>query len=233
MPTQTTAVRYHLQPLRRRSHLIAALDLQPTASPSFSSADSSKNLSTDTKADDAKLKELVSEDESHDDDLDDSSDGRSPEPPEANPVGPSRAPASPQEDALFPPDSRPWYQSNFPILVAVASPLANWFTGTDYIKNLFLVALVVFYFHQLIEGLSFLYSPQTSLTPLQSHGRSTSNRDPAHVLSTSPRPSAPRPTTPPASPHPSSALSSSSPSSSPSSPPSSAPSSSATPPPLS
>ena len=161
MPTQTTGVRHHLQPLRRRTHVIAALNLQPTASTSFSPADSCKDLPTDTKADDGKLNELISDDESHDS-LDDYSDGELPQIPEetlsqTSPVDPSRAPArvsSRQEDL---PDSRPWYQSNFPILVAVVSPLGNWFTGTDYIKNLFLIALVVFYLHQLVEGLSFLF----------------------------------------------------------------------------
>ena len=160
MPTETTAVRYHVQPLRRRTPVVTALNIQPTASTSFS-ADSCKNLATDTNA---KMKEIVSEDESHDD-LDDSSDGGSPEPPEAassqtSPMGPSRAPVrafSHQEDPMFLPDSRPWYQSNFPILLAVVSPLGNWLTGTDYIKNLFLIALVVFYLHQLIEGPSFLF----------------------------------------------------------------------------
>jgi len=157
MPTQTTAVRDHLQP----SHN----DFQPTASPSFSSGDSCKNLSSDAKADDAMLKELALENESQDD-LDDSNNGRSPEVLEATsiqtrgPVGLPPAPArvfSCQDDPLFLPNSRPWYhQSSFPILVVAGSLFGNWLTGTDYIT------FMVFYIHQFMEGSSFFIHDQTS-----------------------------------------------------------------------
>jgi len=37
------------------------------------------------------------------------------------------------------------------IIVACVSPIGNWLTGGDHIKNLFLVILLIFYLHQLIE----------------------------------------------------------------------------------
>lgn len=209
MPTKTTAVRHHPRPLRRRTRVITELDLQPTTLPGFSSADSCKDLST---ADGAKLKELGSEDETHDD-LSESRDGGPLDTPEAtssqtSPVDPSRAPArvfARQEDPLFLRDSRLWNQSNFPMLVVVVASLGNLLIGTDYIMNLFLGAFTIFYLYQIIESPSLLSSCQTSHL-LQSLGSSTSNQGPAHVLPTSSH----LPTLHPTTPHTSSVLVSSS-----------------------
>ena len=173
-PFSLSSAVHHSQLPRRRAHGIAALNLQPTASPSFFSADSCKNLSTDTKADDKKMKELVSDDESHHN-LDKSGDGGSPETQEAtssqkSPVGPPRAPVrvfSPQENQSRFPNSRPWHQSYFPILVVLVASFGTWLTGTNHVKNLFVFAFVVIYVYQLSEGPSLLFSrPMSHLSPV-------------------------------------------------------------------
>ena len=40
------------------------------------------------------------------------------------------------------------------IIVAVIAPLVNWLTGTDQIKNLFLILFLIIYLHQLVQGKS-------------------------------------------------------------------------------
>jgi hypothetical protein len=40
------------------------------------------------------------------------------------------------------------------IIVAVIAPLVNWLTGTDQIKNLFLILFLIVYLHQLVQGMS-------------------------------------------------------------------------------
>lgn len=51
------------------------------------------------------------------------------------------------------PVSRSWYKFDLAVVVALVSPVGNWLTGGDYIKNLILVAFLIFYLHQIIEGL--------------------------------------------------------------------------------
>ncbi|TFY59637.1 hypothetical protein EVJ58_g5665 [Rhodofomes roseus] len=47
--------------------------------------------------------------------------------------------------------STSWADLDLSIIVACVSPVGNWLTGGDHIKNLFLIILLVFYLHQLIE----------------------------------------------------------------------------------
>ncbi|KAL4071304.1 hypothetical protein V8B97DRAFT_1871274 [Scleroderma yunnanense] len=47
--------------------------------------------------------------------------------------------------------SRAWYEFDLSVMVALASPVGNWLTGGDHVKNLFLILLLIFYLHQLIE----------------------------------------------------------------------------------
>ncbi|KAG6828473.1 hypothetical protein H0H92_007839 [Tricholoma furcatifolium] len=47
--------------------------------------------------------------------------------------------------------SRAWYEFDLAVVVALVSPIGNWLTGGDYIKNLVLMILLVFYLHQIIE----------------------------------------------------------------------------------
>ena len=48
--------------------------------------------------------------------------------------------------------STSWADLDLSIIVACVSPIGNWLTGGDHIKNLFLIILLIFYLHQLIEG---------------------------------------------------------------------------------
>jgi hypothetical protein len=58
--------------------------------------------------------------------------------------------------------SRAWYEFDLAVVVALVSPIGNWLTGGDHIKNLLLVVLLIFYLHQIIEStsLSSLFSSQ-------------------------------------------------------------------------
>ncbi|KIP01845.1 hypothetical protein PHLGIDRAFT_131070 [Phlebiopsis gigantea 11061_1 CR5-6] len=46
---------------------------------------------------------------------------------------------------------RSWSDLNLSMIVALVSPIGNWLTGSDHVKNLLLLLLLVFYLHQLIE----------------------------------------------------------------------------------
>lgn len=50
------------------------------------------------------------------------------------------------------PRERSWADLDLSIIVACVSPIGNWLTGGDHIKNLLLIILLIFYLHQLIEG---------------------------------------------------------------------------------
>jgi hypothetical protein len=67
---------------------------------------------------------------------------------------------SPQRDPMSP-QSRAWYEFDLAVVVALVSPIGNWLTGGDHIKHLLLIALLIFYLHQIIE--SELLSPHTLL----------------------------------------------------------------------
>ncbi len=58
-------------------------------------------------------------------------------------------------------DSRSWSDLDVSMIIALLSPVGNWLTGGDHVKNLFLLLLLVFYLHQLIEG--ELFSRQFTL----------------------------------------------------------------------
>ncbi|OJT14436.1 hypothetical protein TRAPUB_9014 [Trametes pubescens] len=44
-----------------------------------------------------------------------------------------------------------WADLDLSIIVALVSPVGNWLTGGDHIKNLFLIILLIFYLHQIVE----------------------------------------------------------------------------------
>ncbi|KAJ7938558.1 hypothetical protein B0H13DRAFT_2301589 [Mycena leptocephala] len=69
-------------------------------------------------------------------------------------------------DDSHPPAARPWYQPSLPVLLALAPPIGNWLTGGDHLKDLLLLLLLVFYVHQLIEGVSMGPLPRR---PTSSH----------------------------------------------------------------
>lgn len=49
-------------------------------------------------------------------------------------------------------ENRSWYDLDLSLIVALVSPIGNWLTGSDHVKNLFLILLLIFYLHQLIES---------------------------------------------------------------------------------
>ena len=48
--------------------------------------------------------------------------------------------------------SRSWADLDLSMIVALVSPIGNWLTGSDHVKNVFLLLFLIFYLHQLIEG---------------------------------------------------------------------------------
>lgn len=66
-----------------------------------------------------------------------------------------RAPATPPVSTTK--KSGSWTDLDLSIIVALVSPIGNWLTGGDHIKNLFLIILLIFYLHQIIESTSYLF----------------------------------------------------------------------------
>lgn len=67
-----------------------------------------------------------------------------------SPSSPSRQP-DPRPPTKREQESRSWSDLDLSLVVALVSPVGNWLTGSDHVKNLFLIALLIFYLHQLIE----------------------------------------------------------------------------------
>jgi zinc transporter ZupT len=55
--------------------------------------------------------------------------------------------------------SRAWYEFDLAVVVALVSPVGNWLTGGDHIKNMLLIVLLILYLHQIIEGAIFTLFP--------------------------------------------------------------------------
>jgi len=49
------------------------------------------------------------------------------------------------------PSGSSWTDMDLSIILALAAPIGNWLTGTDHLKNVFLICLLIFYLHQIIE----------------------------------------------------------------------------------
>ncbi|THG94557.1 hypothetical protein EW026_g6941 [Hermanssonia centrifuga] len=63
------------------------------------------------------------------------------------PAGVGKRPATKVEKQ----ESKSWSDLDLSMVVALISPIGNWLTGSDHVKNLFLLLLLIFYLHQLIE----------------------------------------------------------------------------------
>ncbi|OCH87188.1 hypothetical protein OBBRIDRAFT_760126 [Obba rivulosa] len=59
-----------------------------------------------------------------------------------------------------------WADLDLSVVVALVSPIGNWLTGGDHIRNLFIIVLLIFYLHQLIEVPWSLYQASIARTPL-------------------------------------------------------------------
>jgi len=55
-------------------------------------------------------------------------------------------------DSISRPPKPSWRDLDLSIAVALVAPMANWLTGSDHLKNLFLILLIIVYLHQLIQG---------------------------------------------------------------------------------
>jgi len=49
------------------------------------------------------------------------------------------------------PSSTRWYRFDLAVIAALVSPIGNWLTGGDHVKNILFIALLIFYLHQIIE----------------------------------------------------------------------------------
>ena len=56
-----------------------------------------------------------------------------------------------------PETSKGWYEFDLSVTIALVSPIGNWLTGGDHVKNLLLILLLIFYLHQIIEGKCFIF----------------------------------------------------------------------------
>ncbi|CCM01289.1 uncharacterized protein FIBRA_03338 [Fibroporia radiculosa] len=72
--------------------------------------------------------------------------------------------------------SKPWTDLDLSIIVACVSPIGNWLTGGDHVKNLFLVILLIFYLHQLVEVPWGLYQASRPRKPVIPHSSLPANR---------------------------------------------------------
>ncbi|KZP13969.1 hypothetical protein FIBSPDRAFT_868696 [Athelia psychrophila] len=72
-----------------------------------------------------------------------------------------------EEDfAESPPKLSSWADLDLSVIIALVSPIGQWLTGGDHIKNLFLMVLLVFYLHQLIQdAFPRIHAPLRRLTP--------------------------------------------------------------------
>ncbi|EMD35225.1 hypothetical protein CERSUDRAFT_172068 [Gelatoporia subvermispora B] len=59
-----------------------------------------------------------------------------------------------------------WVDLDLSVVVALVSPIGNWLTGGDHIRNLFIIVLLIFYLHQVIEVPWSLYQASLAHTPL-------------------------------------------------------------------
>lgn len=63
-----------------------------------------------------------------------------------------RFPPLPARNAIDVEPTTSWTDLDFSVIVVLLSPVGSWLFGHDHLKNLFVVLLLIFYLHQLIEG---------------------------------------------------------------------------------
>ncbi|KIY47289.1 hypothetical protein FISHEDRAFT_59769 [Fistulina hepatica ATCC 64428] len=73
---------------------------------------------------------------------------------------------------------RSWYHFDPIVFLALLSPVGNWITGGDHVKNILLLAFLVFYLHHIIEGeLSVFPQRFPFVTELQFRGDFSADND--------------------------------------------------------
>ena len=58
-----------------------------------------------------------------------------------------------------------WADLDLSIIVALVSPIGNWLTGGDHIKNVVLIILLIFYLHQIVESTYHAYARDSNSRP--------------------------------------------------------------------
>ncbi|KAF5378519.1 hypothetical protein D9615_007156 [Tricholomella constricta] len=175
MATKTSSVQTS-QPLRRRmnvldgkSHTTHAITLNG-ASGSVTSSDSTKDFSAASDIEESFIakgkhrRPVPIDDDSefgHSEDdgegVGDREDVKEPQnprkqsPPLASINTTNLPPNDRSSSSPMSPNTRAWYEFDLAVVVALVSPIGNWLTGGDYIKNVFLIILLIFYLHQIIE----------------------------------------------------------------------------------
>ena len=66
---------------------------------------------------------------------------------------PASPPRTPRAASPVRTKSSSWFDLDLSIIVALLSPIGNWLTGGDHVKNAFLVILLILYLHQIIESM--------------------------------------------------------------------------------
>ncbi len=78
-----------------------------------------------------------------------------------SPMTPRRTPASEEMPKAKRSGMSRWAELDLSIIVALVSPIGNWLTGGDHIKNVFLIILLIFYLHQIVES-TFMHTNLSS-----------------------------------------------------------------------
>ncbi|KAG6889204.1 hypothetical protein C0995_002664 [Termitomyces sp. Mi166 len=164
MATQTTAV-LKPDPLRHRTHVFDG-KTHTTHSITFppgsvTSSDSAKDFSFTSDLEEKEPEKerrrrpalVEDEDDSDSEDSENAEDNTSARKEERGVSESTNSISWTQGDlnSLKTHNSRAWYEFDLAVLVALVSPIGNWLTGGDYIKNVCLIMLLIFYLHQIIE----------------------------------------------------------------------------------
>ncbi|KAG1773728.1 hypothetical protein EV702DRAFT_1200870 [Suillus placidus] len=94
--------------------------------------------------------------------------------------------SSERSPGVEPESSKGWYEFDLSVILALVSPIGNWLTGGDHVKNILLILLLIFYLHQIIEvpwSLYHLSRPKRRSPDVPS--RQTSEQDPYHEIASS------------------------------------------------
>ncbi|KAG1873311.1 hypothetical protein C8R48DRAFT_746093 [Suillus tomentosus] len=94
--------------------------------------------------------------------------------------------SSERSSGVEPESSKGWYEFDLSVILALASPIGNWLTGGDHVKNFLLILLLIFYLHQIIEipwSLYHLSRPRRRSPDFPP--RQTSEQDPYHEVASS------------------------------------------------
>ncbi|KAG2078631.1 hypothetical protein BDR04DRAFT_1087102 [Suillus decipiens] len=94
--------------------------------------------------------------------------------------------SSERSSGVEPESNKGWYEFDLSVVLALASPIGNWLTGGDHVKNILLILLLIFYLHQIIEvpwSLYHLSRPKRRSPDIPS--RQTSEQHPYHDIASS------------------------------------------------